>query len=440
MSENIENNNNYIFLYHREKEMNISEFMERNFIYGIEPKDLFELNRDLIWRQMSNSDKKIEKAKNGKYPKSASDLTIDMWLPSPCTLKVNPSKVMAETAISQTNFQIDTSDFYAFADEKIQKIFQNEGYKIDTTTKRSLDCQVFGWFKSLYYTGLYADGKPGYLSKSWLTEFSNLSNHVISLATTVTSNGGSFTMKLPIISARNAGIVSVGKNEKGVFNPSGKFGRATKDKTAYKFGNQGEYYVKSEFGDIESNYFNWLISSNDLLFISFEKLEMETKRDEFAFGDEDNFDINTAISQGVYDMIALVDDVKVISNSQNSDAYVEITGRDLMKLLIEDGSFFFNPSTTSDPSSVFMNKSSYGKQGDIKEADYMNTTYNNPINRLRRPTGEIDIFANRINMDIGYILKGVISQLANVEIVPGYVFDSWGKERTKFIELQPKNK
>lgn len=67
----------------------------------------------------------------------------------------------------------------------------------------------------------------------------------------------------------------------------------------------------------------------------------------------------------------------------------------------------------------------------------MKNTYNNPINRLRRITGEIDVFANRINMDIGYILKGVISQLANIEVVPDYVFDSWGDARTKFIELYP---
>ena len=157
-------------------------------------------------------------------------------------------------------------------------------------------------------------------------------------------------------------------------------------------------------------------------------------------GDVDNFKISTKLAEGVYDMIGLVDEVKVVTNSQSSEAYVEITGRDLMKLLIEDGSFFFNPSTTSDPSGVFANEQSYGKQGDIREADVMNNTYNNPINRLRRVTGEIDIFANRINMDISYILKGVISQLANVEVVPGYVFETWGEDRTKYIELEPEKK
>ena len=135
-----------------------------------------------------------------------------------------------------------------------------------------------------------------------------------------------------------------------------------------------------------------------------------------------------------------MDDVKVVADSAGSNGYVEVTGRDLMKLLIEDGSFFFNPSTTSDPSNIFMNEQSYGKQGDIREADQINNTYNNPINRLRRVTGEIDIFANRINMDLSYILKGVISQLSNVEVVPEFVFDAWGEKRTTYLELQPLRK
>ena len=48
-----EDNNNHILLYHRGRQMDISKFMERNHIYGIEPKDLFELNREFIWSQMS---------------------------------------------------------------------------------------------------------------------------------------------------------------------------------------------------------------------------------------------------------------------------------------------------------------------------------------------------------------------------------------------------
>lgn len=449
MAEETHNNNDYILLYNRGKRMTISDYMERNYIYGVTPQELFDLNKDLIWQQYTELDKEIEKAGSGKWPESAADLSLTSWLPAPCVLRINPSKVTAELAIAQTNAQVNTEDFYAFAAEKIQDIYQNEGYRIADSSKRSPDCSVVGWFKSLYYVSLDAKGKKTIkMEKNDFTEFADLSRHIVSLATSITSNGGSFTMRLPIISARSEGVSAIteilkGENgERTYGDMAGQQGKASKNDVSYEYGKNGEYYAKSSFDDIEANYFNWLISSNDILFISFEKLDMELVKEtaDWYSGDVDNFKISTKLAEGIYDMIALVDEVKVVTNSQSSDAYVEITGRDLMKLLIEDGSFFFNPSTTSDPSTVFANEQSYGKQGDIREADVMNNTYNNPINRLRRVTGEIDIFANRINMDISYILKGVISQLANVEVVPGYVFETWGEDRTKYIELEPEKK
>lgn len=455
MAETTHNNNDYILLYNRGKRMTISDYMERNYIYGVSPQELFDLNKDLIWQQYTELDKEIEKAGSGKWPESADDLSLNSWLPSPCVLRINPSKVTAELAIAQTNAQVNTEDFYAFAADKIQDIYQDEGYRVADSSKRSPDCSVMGWFKSLYYVSLDAQGKKTItMERQDFTEFADLSRHIISLATSVTSNGGSFTMRLPIISARSEGVTVIteilkGKNgEREYGDMAGQRGNASKNDVSYEYGERGEYYAKSSFDDIEANYFNWLISSNDILFISFEKLDMELVKDfykdvegnSYQNGDTDNFKVSTKLANGVYDMIGLVDEVKVVTNSQSSEAYVEITGRDLMKLLIEDGSFFFNPSTTSDPSGVFANEQSYGKQGDIREADVMNNTYNNPINRLRRVTGEIDIFANRINMDISYILKGVISQLANVEVVPGYVFETWGEDRTKYIELEPEKK
>lgn len=428
-------NNNYIWLYHRYRSIKtIEDFMEREHIYNIEPKDFFELNKELIWQQYTDADKRIEEAGTGKWPESASDLTLSSWLPCPCNLKIQATKVTAELAINQTNFQSDTGDFYAFASEEISKIIQNEGYQITSAEKNAPTAQVFGWFKSLYYLGLSSlSGNTVNLGKEW-SEYADLSKHVQSISTLVTKDGGSFSMRLPIINSTGSvrGIYE-NNNDDWV----GQTGRAKTQKSMYRFGN--EFYAKNEFNILESNYFNWLISSNDLIFISFEKLDMEVQRSFFSEQPE-NFNMNTDIASQVYDMIGLVDDVKVVSDSQSGSAYVEVTGRDLMKLLIEDGSFFFNPSTSSNPSQVFSNEASYGKQGDIREADQVNNTYNNPINRLRRVTGEIDIFANRINMDLSYILKGVISQLANVEVVPGYVFDTWGDERTTYLELQPVKK
>lgn len=425
--------NNYITLKHKGRG-NISDFMESNYIYGVTPKYLFDLNKGFIWEQMTDEDKSNF---GEKYPESVNDLHVDMNLPSPCFIKIPSSRVTAEIAINQTNLQTDNSDFYAFADDKIQSIYQNEGFIADTTSKREIDCQVFGWFKSLYWSSSFDEKLKGFSDKEG-SQFADLSDYIISLGTTVTENGGSFVIKLPIIDLQKVGgrfffPSKKYETEKGY----GAIGTARKNEYVFNENGEDNYLSKSSFDGVESNYFSWLISSNDLIFISFEKLEMEKLRDdETKFTDRSGFDIESIISNGVYDMIGLVDEVKVTTDSRTSQSFVEITGRDLMKLLIEDGSFFFNPSTTSDPSLVFGNENS-GKQGDIREADFMNGYINNPINRLRRVTGEIDIFANRINMDISFILKGVISQLANIEVVPGYVFDSWGDDRTGFSELKP---
>lgn len=424
-------NNNFIWLYHRYRSVKtVEDFMEREHIYNIEPKDFFELNRELIWQQYTDYDKSIEKAGTGKWPESADDLVLDSWLPCPCNLKIQATKVTAELAISQTNFQSETGDFYSFASDEIANIIQDGGYQIAEAVKRNPVARVYGWFKSMHFVhSIKNDG----LDYTLNDDFFDISQFIISLSTLQAKEGGSFSLRLPIVNifkyANGIGIDDQDIVWSGT--PSSDF---KNDGSSYRnlYLKDEEFYSKNQYGELESNYFNWLISSNDLLFISFEQLEMEE--------DSEKDELRTRIANGVFDMIALVDDVKVVADSAGANGYVEITGRDLMKLLIEDGSFFFNPSTTSDPSNIFMNEQSYGKQGDIREADQINNTYNNPINRLRRVTGEIDIFANRINMDLSYILKGVISQLSNVEVVPGFVFDAWGEKRTTYLELQPLRK
>lgn len=430
----MDDSKNFITLYHHNKSIKtIKEFMDRENVYGITPEEFLSINKDLIWQQMSYFDKKVLSSENGVWPTNSIDFKISSTLPCPCILKINSDKVTLELSINQTNLQVNTADFYAFANEKIQSILQNEGYVLENFEKVNLDCRVFGWFKSLYYLG--SKNNKVYRTSKQFSEFSDLSKYVYSLSTSLTENGGSFVMKLPIIDSNNLGINLIkeyfteqNKNSE-VLGNVGKVG-----KNIYEY-NKNEYFSKTSFNSIESNYFNWLISSNDLIFISFEKLVMEQERNQKYIND--NIPIESKIQNHVYDMIALVDDVKVVTNSQNSEAYVEITGRDLMKLLIEDGSFFFNPSTTSNPSQIFANDQSYGKHGDVLEADFMNNKFNNPINRIRLASGEIDALTNRQNMDIDYVIKAVISQLSNIEIVPSYVFDSWGNERTKFVELKP---
>lgn len=420
-------------LYHRDKNVKtIKQFLERESIYGITPEEFFKLNKEVIFSQMTESDKILNKNKWGIWPTSSDILTVNVILPCPCYLIINLDKVSEEMAISQTNFQLNNSDYYAFANEKIQEILKDPGYKIPEYNKLNPTCQVFGWFKSLYFLN-----ETGVSSKD-ITAFSDLSDHIISLSTSVTSNGGSFTMKLPIIKSNDEGFISLGriKDKKHI----GDFGRSSKNKSIYEnnYGKGFGYYSKMGFEESNSSYYNWLITSNDLIFITFEPLQMQLsgKIEAQVSKDFDIFNIHTNISEGIYDMIGLIDEIRVVTNSSDSSAYIEVSGRDLMKLLIDDGSFFFDNSS-SKGGSVFLNESdAFGKN---KRGDELAVIdINNPSKRLRNVDDTIFMFLENQNKDLDFILKGVISKLANIEIVPNYVFDSWGDERTKFNDLIPK--
>ena len=54
---------------------------------------------------------------------------------------------------------------------------------------------------------------------------------------------------------------------------------------------------------------------------------------------------------------------------------------------------------------------------------------------MRRLGGEVDIFENPQHMTIEYVIKAVISQLSNIEVVPGSIFNAWGDERTSFYDF-----
>ena len=132
------------------------------------------------------------------------------------------------------------------------------------------------------------------------------------------------------------------------------------------------------------NYFNWLIQSNDLIFISFEELEMEQ---------------NTG--SRVFDMIGLVESVTV-SQDANGGGRVVVSGKDLMKLITDDNSLFFNTSSAWSESRIFSNSESLGKQGDIRDADIKGGMQQGPENRLRRISNQIDVFAAPFNRTINF--------------------------------------
>lgn len=419
-------------LYHNNNNLKtLSDFMEANRIIGISVDDLFDYkyndtksNRDLFFEQMSTEEKALYSKELGKTKDdpaiTASDLKSDMTLPCPCIFKIDSKYLVREIAISQTNFQASTDDIYAFENSHIQNILNNEGYNIKKYAKKvAPSCSVWGWFKSLYYSGSTFFGDH-YQSKN--NKFVNISDFIIDVNTNVTAQGGTFSITLPIIH-------SVGKSETKLVTGGSKF---LIDGYTDRFASQAELFIYNRYASRENrknffhkvgissmddNYFNWLIQSNDLIFISFEELELESES-----------------GSKVFDMIGLVENVSVNVDASGRGS-VSVSGKDLMKLITDDNSLFFNTSSASGESRIFSNTESAGKQGDIRDADMIGGSENSPENRLRLSTNQIDVFALPFNRSIDFVIKGVISQLANIEVVPDYVFTSWGDARTKFRDF-----
>ena len=400
-------------LYHNDSSIKtLQEFMERSHIKNtITVDELFDYNRQLIFNQTS-----FVYRINNKI-KSASDLTSSSTLPCPCILKIPSKYVTFVLSISQTNWEQQTDDIYAFENENITNITQDEGYISESkiAKKQNPTCSVWGWFKSLYYAGVL-EGKDADKSihRSQNNGFTDVSQYVINLTTNVSESGGSFSITFPIINSieQLANIkVASDNNSKNLYYVD----RTAKQIDVFNYAEK-YYFHKAGMVSAERNYFNWLCQSNDLLFIAFEKLDMENRK-----------------GVKIFDMIGLIDSV-VVSYDANAKGTVTVSGRDLMKLLRDDSSLFFNNSTIWGASQIFTNTESMGKQGDIASNAGSEAT---PIQRLRYTSGNIDIFQNPFNRNLDFIMKGVVSQLANIEIVPDNTFVGWGDRRTRWADIVP---
>ncbi len=411
----------YILLYHRNSDVKtLKDFMKREYIYGITPDELFNQNKEYIWSQMTFE---YKKRVFGKYNAQLSDFTVDTELPVPCKIKINPKLINALLSITQTNLQTDENDFYAFQSQEILKVLKQNSIKAGEYNEKSEpQCMVYVFNKSEYHIGTTADGLKNIRSANE-SFFRKIDNDIISVSTRVGEDGGSFTIRLAIIP-----VSSYEKKFKDSdILPSYSYRK--------RWNNDGHQMLQVSYAtnkysieDAERNLYSNLISSNDLIFISFSKSKSLKNKNDINENKEEKLDI----SAENWDLIGLVDSVKTVVEPTN--AYVEITGRDLMKLLIDDGSFFFFPSTCSDATQIFSNERG-ASSSDINSIDDTN-----PINRLRLWAGEIDLFARTINQDISFLIKGIISKLANIEICPGELFNDWSDKRTKFIELQPEKK
>lgn len=401
-----------------------ADFYKIRFTKKYKIEDFFELNREDIFSQL-NSERRQKLAT--ELSKSVSELTsadikIDIQLPCPCYLFIQEKYVSYSLITKHTNFQTPTTSAIAFENEQIKSIFQfkqDENENIANPKRISPGCRVIGWFKTMYFNdkSVYKNTDLDDIYNLKQT-FLDLSKYVISLTTNTGASGGNFTISFPHIplycNSAPAEDYSQEEYQQGnIFGVNSALHRGIIPEN-----------IRSSVNTFD--YFNWLIQSNDLLFISFD--DMKELTDENLAGHH-------------FDMIGLVDSVSISKNPQGN-LLVDVSGRDLMKVITDDSSIYFYQGVSAGDYNIlksYDNTETVLRGGDLYGIISNMGTKDVENNNLRQLTGSLNIFACEPNdFSIDFVIKTVMSHIANMSVVPDDLFISWGNKRTTFSSLKSK--
>ena len=178
--------------------------------------------------------------------------------------------------------------------------------------------------------------------------------------------------------------------------------------------------IRSASGHIK-DFFESNLQQNDVVFIRFERLERELGVDGQL---ENSLDIPIGAigAQGrVWDMIGLIDSASTNYIASSDDKSISVSGRDLMKLLIDDGAYFlpYKYIEGKDNESKFVydggSQSSWFKRNVI--------------------SGAYDYFFALDVKSIPDSLGFIINHLSNIGVAPDSLFSSY-QNKSKVLQVQ----
>jgi hypothetical protein len=250
-------------------------------------------------------------------------------------------------------------------------------------------------------------------------EFFDLSPFIERISTNMGKNGGNCQITLPPLEC--------------VLDEDNKW--SLKKSTIIQFPGSNEYVAQTSLFQVNNNggtvdevlqrsqfLFQNMIGTNDLVLIRFETLDMEKEQ---RYSDQNDFYVNKKnIAGRIYDMIGLVDSTTQVVSTASNEVNIQINGRDLSKLFLDDGTYFFALENS---------------QGVLKFAGQ--STIKSPlINRIFADNG-MSFIALYMHTSIEHVLKFIMQQLAVIKIVPDELFSSYGDRRnTRFNVTNHKDK
>ena len=360
---------------------------------------------------------------------SAENITLDSPINISTTFWIEDTYVVKDFLFTQTKNIVPTDNTNTFIAEHLALLFSNKGYVKQSTfasyKKLHAEMQVFMWVRSLgrgkksQEKQINISDKESIYNSEKGGQWINVTSFVKNLDTNVTKTGGNFSIDL-------APIMCKYDESEDSWSIDGVIGNATSTQVPY-YAKTSTHNVKN--GSLSKNelFFHQIISENDLVYIRWESLKME----ENSKRNLDDIKINACdvvvtdynadytpkrIGKNVYDMIGLVDKNRTSTNYSNNQVSINISGRDLVKLFIEDGTHFFPMEFASGKFFTAGGVASENKllQRNLFDANIMS----------------LSVYQEK---DIQYIFQFLISQLSNTGYIPDYVFEGYEGRRNTTI-------
>lgn len=331
---------------------------------------------------------------------------------SPSILQI-PYNLLASNIIqTQGNFQIKDIKQNELLEKEIDKIKQRVTKTLlsdNKVVKKVQKATVLLWSKSFNNSG----------AGSLL----NITPFVMALNTSSTMSGTSISFQLPPITGSynkenfsweidniefvnkdnfyvSKNIINRKANNVGNVKGGGKSRFNEINLSSVEITGQGD----DGFVDSSNYFFESIISSNDIIFISYDESlsDLDTNNIEVPF---------RTLKDRNFDIVGLVDTCfsTEVFNSQRTNVTISVSGRDLMKLLIDDNTMFYaNAYNNKNDTNIFFNYQDLQSQRSFLRNDAI---------------GSILELADQREYTISYLLNFLISRVSNIQVCPDSLFN-----------------
>jgi len=289
-------------------------------------------------------------------------------------------------------------------DSNFSSVFKNlKNEQLGGVQTHYPNCTVWLWCRSLFN-----DPNILIVDKELQGVIFNLTPFIINLNTNVNAQAGSFNLELNNL----------------ICYYDDKKGWQLKNLRETNGGYTSKYSLDLvKGGKLKRNqfFFQNVVSENDIIFIRFETLKNEISPSINGIKDRRTTQGKLIINQedlpnNIYDMIGLVDLISTSVEPNNLTSNIQ--GRDLTKLLIEDGCYFYPIEFI--PGGMFSNE---------MEEDY-----------LERIDGKLINLTQGAIKTLSYTLKFIINNLAHIKICSEDLFNAYGERVSKTYRLDIKSR